>query len=93
MSERKVSGHSDPQAAREKGEAIGQAVDEVDRRTGFRLGTIILMIASGLYALVGAIDLLPDFIPVVGELDDGVAFFLFFRSLSRLTGSRLGFGR
>lgn len=93
MEDRQLEQQGGAASAKARGEAIAQAVDEVDRRVGIPVGTVILLLLAGAYFLVGAVDALPDFIPVVGELDDGLAMYTFLRSLSRLTGWGLGFGR
>jgi uncharacterized membrane protein YkvA (DUF1232 family) len=57
---------------------------EVVRQNGSNKWSWILMIAAGLYTLIGATDILPDVIPVIGELDDIGAIYVFLRLASRL---------
>ena len=49
-----------------------------------------VMILAGLYTLLGTVDILPDVIPIIGELDDIGALVLFLRMAAPVFNTNFG---
>jgi uncharacterized membrane protein YkvA (DUF1232 family) len=66
------------------------STNEVTRefKPGFWHWTV--MILALLYSMLGAVDVLPDIIPVIGELDDAGALLLFLRMAAPIFKTNFG---
>jgi uncharacterized membrane protein YkvA (DUF1232 family) len=61
-------------------------VDQIDEKRGFPWGSLIIAIICLIYLLnpIAGIDIIPDNLPVVGNLDEMGVTLLFIRSLRKI---------
>ena len=74
---------------RKKIKETTEIVDDIDSKQNFPWGSLILAILCVIYLLnpLSGVDLLPDALPIIGNLDEMGVTLLLIRSLRKIKGN------